>query len=510
MITGKLKSQVDQLWLEFHSGGITNPLTVIEQISYLMFARMLDLNETKNEKRSSRLGKTLASDRIYSSNQQHLRWHNFRELSGPKMLEVVRDEVFPFFRKEIISKTAIGAYLSDAQLMIQKPSLLVEAVNQIHALPLLDRDTKGDLYEYLLSKLTTAGINGQFRTPRHIIRAMVEMLAPKPDERICDPACGTAGFLISTMEYLTEQFSTPSLIHTEQDSDGKEVRIFPGDKLEPYKSHIQKHLLTGFDFDVTMLRIAAMNLLLHGIDSPNIHYQDTLGNSFTEKWPTQASNGFDVILANPPFKGTIDEEDVHSTLKSKVKTKKTELLFLMLIQRMLKIGGRCAVIVPDGVLFGTSGAHIATRKALVEENQLEAMISLPGGVFKPYAGVSTGILIFTKGGKTNNVFFYDLKNDGYSLDDKRNPIPKNDLPDLLSKWNEFKKSPSKFKNKAASAFCVTATEIINKDYDLSLNKYQDVVHENTAHRLPRAILADLIKIEENIQTELVEIERMLK
>ncbi len=260
MITGKLKSKIDQIWLDFHTGGITNPLTVIEQISYLMFARMLDLNEIKNEKRAVRLGKKLDKERVFNSNQQQLRWQNFKELPAQKMLELVRDEVFPFFRKEIISKTAIGEYLADAQLMIQKPSLLVLAVNRIEELPLTDRDTKGDLYEYLLSKLTTAGINGQFRSPRHIIRAMVEMIEPKPDERICDPACGTAGFLISTMEYLTEKYSTPSLIHIEKDEDGSEVKIFPGDKLEPYKSHIQKNLLTGFDFDVTMLRIAAMNL----------------------------------------------------------------------------------------------------------------------------------------------------------------------------------------------------------------------------------------------------------
>lgn len=527
MITGNLKSKIDQLWLEFHSGGITNPLTVIEQISYLMFARMLDINEMKNEKRASRLKKDLGEDRIFKKNQQHLRWQNFSQIQSDKMMDVVKNEVFPFFQKEMSKKSNIGAFLKDSQFMIQKPSLLVTAVNKISELPLNDRDTKGDLYEYLLSKLTTAGINGQFRSPRHLIRAMVEMVEPKPDEKICDPACGTAGFLVSSMEYLIEKYSSKELIHTEKDADGNEYQVFPGDKLSSYKDNIQNGLLTGFDFDATMLRIAAMNLLLHGIDSPNIQYQDTLASSFQDHWPKFSEDSFDVILANPPFKGTIDEENVDASLKSKVKTKKTELLFLVLMLRMLKMGGRCAVIVPDGVLFSGSTAHDSTRKLLVEENQLEAVISLPSGVFRPYAGVSTAILIFTKGGETKNVWFYDVEQDGYSLDDKRaaflpeekmGPTPKhklnadehakNNLPDLLSRWHK-RKSEEKKRLRTDQSFFVSKQEIVDQNYDLSINRYKKFIHKVKKTDSPKEIVSELKKIEDEIRDDLQKLETVL-
>jgi type I restriction enzyme M protein len=528
MITGALKSQVDQLWLEFHSGGITNPLTVIEQISYLMFARMLDINELKNEKRASRLNKDLGDERIFKKSQQHLRWQNFSQLPAREMLDVVKNEVFPFFQKEMAKKSNIGAFLKDAQFMIQKQSLLASAVAKIQELPLADRDTKGDLYEYLLSKLTTAGINGQFRSPRHVIRAMVEMVAPKPDQAICDPSCGTAGFLVSTMEYLIETYSSKNLIHTEKDIDDNEITIYPGDKLEPYKDNIQNGLLTGFDFDSTMLRIAAMNLLLHGIDSPNIQYQDTLAGSFQDHWPKFATGAFDVILANPPFKGTIDEENVDPTLKGKVKTKKTELLFLVLMLRMLKTGGKCAVIVPEGVLFGSSNAHVAVRKMLVEENQLEGVISLPSGVFKPYAGVSTAILIFTKGGDTKDVWFYDVRQDGYSLDDKRTQLlpddkmgasprgklseeehTKNNLPDLIARWNRRDKDEKKRK-RTEQSFFVPKTHIVEQGYDLSMNRYMETQHVILETQDPHELLSELLILESEIQKGIIDLQEALR
>ena len=407
MITGPLRNQVDRLWTEFWTGGITNPLTVIEQISFLMFARLLDIAETRAEKRAARLGKFHLGQ--FGKNEQHLRWGHFKNLPAEQMLKTVRDGVFHHFRKLGDGESTFAEYMKDAQLMIVKPSLLVSAVNMIDALPLTEGDTKGDLYEYLLSKLTTAGINGQFRTPRHIIRLMVDLVEPKPTEIVGDPACGTAGFLVGVMQHLLEKYTSPEgvIVH----DDGQ--KTFSGDLLEPYRKHIQSGMFHGYDFDTTMLRIAAMNLMLHGVESPDIHYQDALSNSFPERFPSQATDGFDVILANPPFKGSLDESDVHSSLTGKVKTKKTELLFVALFLRMLQLGGRAACIVPDGVLFGSSNAHLALRRLLVEENQLEGIISMPSGVFKPYAGVSTAILIFVKGGKTDRVWFYKMESDGF-------------------------------------------------------------------------------------------------
>src|SRR5689334_16520452 len=417
-LTTQLKSDIDKLWTEFWTGGITNPLTVIEQISFLMFARLLDVMETTGERKADRTKRPFQGR--FKGATDPRRWKNFKQKDASEMQRVVRDEVFPHFRK-LNGGTTFAEYMQDAQLMIQKPSLLVSAVNMIDKLPITEGDAKGDLYEYLLSKLNTAGINGQFRTPRHIIRFMVELLEPKPNETVGDPACGTAGFLVGVMKYLLEHHTSPQGMLK---GDNNET-IYTGDLLEPYRTHIQSGMFHGFDFDATMLRIASMNLMLHGVDNPGIHYQDTLSNSFPEKFAKQAMDGFDVILANPPFKGSLDEGDVHPTLTQAVKTKKTELLFLALILRMLKNGGRSATIVPDGVLFGSSKAHTALRTMLVNDNQLEAVISLPSGVFKPYAGVSTAILVFTKGGKTNHVFFYDVGNDGFSLDDKRDPISDN-------------------------------------------------------------------------------------
>jgi len=499
-LTTKQKGDIEKLWTEFWTGGITNPLTVIEQISFLMFARLLDIMETTGERRGERTKKPFKG-RFKGSNDPR-RWKNFKQKDAAEMLRVVRDEVFPHFRK-LNGGTTFGEYMQDAQLMVQKASLLVAAVNMIDKLPITEGDAKGDLYEFLLSKLTTAGINGQFRTPRHIIRFMVEMLEPKPTEILGDPACGTAGFLVGVMLYLLETYTSPK--GRLKGEDGK--TIYTGDLLEPYRHHIQNGMFHGFDFDATMLRIASMNLMLHGVDNPDIHYQDTLSNSFLEKFPKQASGGFDVILANPPFKGSLDAGDVHFTLTQAVKTKKTELLFVVLILRMLNKGGRSATIVPDGVLFGSSKAHTALRKLLVKDNQLEAVVSLPSGVFKPYAGVSTAILVFTKGGKTDHVFFYDVQADGLSLDDKRVDVSENDLPDALVCWR--KRSAKRDIDRTAKHFMVPMKEIEEKNFDLSINRYREMKHEEVKYDPPKKIIAKLRALEAQIAKDLGELEGML-
>lgn len=509
-LTTQQKSDIDKLWTEFWTGGITNPLTVIEQISFLMFARLLDVTETRNEKKAERTKKPFA--RIFSDKQQHLRWKSFKHLKAEEVLKVVRDGVFPHFRK-LNGGTTFGEYMADAQLMIQKPSLLVTAVNMIDKLPIIEGDAKGDLYEYLLGKLTTAGINGQFRTPRHVIRFMVELLEPRPSDTIGDPACGTAGFLVGVMQYLLETYTSKK--GRIKGSSGE--IIYTGDLLEDYRSHIQSGMFHGFDFDATMLRIASMNLMLHGVENPDIHYQDTLSNSFLDRFTKQAVDGFDVVLANPPFKGSLDASDVHPTLTQKVKTKKTELLFVALILRMLKKGGRSATIVPDGVLFGSSKAHVALRRLLVEENQLEAVISLPSGVFKPYAGVSTAIIVFTKGGKTDHVFFYDVQADGFSLDDKRDPsgpdvgivgpTKANDLYDAIERWR--KKSAKKDKDRTVKHFMVPVGEIEDKGFDLSINRYKETKHEEVQYDPPKKIIARLKKLEAEIAKDLNALEGML-
>jgi type I restriction enzyme M protein len=512
-LTTAYKSKIDALWLDFHSGGITNPITVIEQISYLMFARLLDISESREEKRAARLKKDFK--RTFPEKQQHLRWSHFRNEGGDRMLAIVRDEFFPFMRTNL-QQHPLGRYLKDANCLIPSGNLLSRAVAAIEELPLTEGDAKGDIYEYLLGKLSTAGIAGQFRSPRHIIAAMVEMLDPKPTETVCDPACGTGGFLISVMLYLYEKYTSAALVEIDEEGN----KHYPGDLLEPYLSHIRGEMFHGFDFDITMLRTAAMNLLLHNVEAPSIHYQDTLGSSFSEKFPKECSNFFDVILANPPFKGMIDLENVDPMLKSKVKTKKTELLFLVLILHMLKMGGRAAVIVPDGVLFGSSQAHVAVRQLIVDDNQLEAVISLPAGVFKPYAGVSTAILIFAKGGRTDEVWFYDVQADGYSLDDKRTPQPdKNDLPDLVKQWKA--RNPKKKKgdlsseasakgDRSAKHFFVPVADIRENKYDLSLNRYKVTEHKETTYEPPKTILQRMNVLGQEVLKDMAELEGILK
>jgi type I restriction enzyme M protein len=514
MITGDLKNRIDALWTDFWTGGITNPLTVIEQITFLMYSRLLDMQERKDEKRASVTGQPF--HRRFGEDEQDCRWETWRHYGAEQMLPHVRDRVFPHFRRLAERTTGPGSqfasFMKDAQLMIQKPSLLVKAVNAVQDLPLERGDTKGDLYEYLLSKLTTAGINGQFRTPRHIIRLMVELVQPKPTDRICDPSCGTAGFLIETYEYLLRNYTSEAGRHVEV-VDGDERVTYSGDLLvsQGHRHHVDTDMFHAYDFDATMLRIATMNLVMHGVAEPDVHYQDTLSQSFEERHPKGSKNAFDLILANPPFKGSLDEYDVASDLLRIVKTKKTELLFIALILRMLKVGGRSATIVPDGVLFGSSKAHVQLRQHLIENNQLEAVISLPSGVFKPYAGVSTAILIFAKGGRTQDVFFYDVQSDGYTLDDKRTQIGngKGDLPDVLAKYRQWCDGAVELGDRTAQAFGVRVDEIRAHHYDLSLNRYKIQAITSVAHEDPRDILNSLVETESQILKDLIELKDLL-
>ena len=507
MITGELRAQVDRLWDAFWSGGISNPLEVIEQITYLLFIKRLDELHTAQEKKANRLQRSIENP-IFKPKQQELRWSRFKNLKADQMSKIVSEKVFPFI-KELKSGREDSTYqhhMKDARFTIPNPGLLAKVVDMIDKIPMEDRDTKGDLYEYMLSKIATAGQNGQFRTPRHIIRLMVEMVAPHPNDIVCDPACGTAGFLVAAGEYLREH-------HPE---------IFTDDEL---RHHFNETLFNGFDFDSTMLRIGSMNMLLHGVENPNIRYKDSLSEEHAGE-----DERYTLVLANPPFAGSLDYENTAKDLQRIVKTKKTELLFLALFLRLLKPGGRAGVIVPDGVLFGSSNAHKALRKILVEDQKLDAVISLPRGVFKPYAGVSTAILIFTKtnSGGTDYVWFYDIEADGWTLDDKRTPLlsedklgpapstalsadehAKNNLPDVVARWTKRVGAESE-RPRTAQSFCVTKAEIAADGYDLSLNHYKEVIHEEVAHQHPREILKDLSQMEAEIQQGMKELEAMLQ
>jgi type I restriction enzyme M protein len=424
----KLRSQVDSLWDKLWSGGLSNPLDAIEQLSYLIFLKQLDEREQDAERAAKK--RSLKSQPLFSS--EELRWSYWSRLPGDKALKIVKDKVFPFL-KQLGSKTgSFGEHMATAEFKINKPSLLIEACKAIDEMQISaqNQDVQGDLYEYLLSRLNTAGTNGQFRTPRHIIRMMVQMIDPQPGQRIIDPAAGTCGFLVNAWQYLLET-------HTDKRDLTYDEEGWPhgltGSKLSPEEWRFsQGEGFTGYDSDsgMTMLRIGSMNLMLHGLTAPRFHYTDTLSKAFNEE------SRYDVVLANPPFKGAIDASDVNPTLPTKVK--KTEILFLHLFLRLLDNGGRAAVIVPDGVLFGSSNAHVEARKKLIEQNRLDAVVSMPSGVFRPYAGVSTAILIFTKGAKTDQIWFYDMEHDGLSLDDKRQKVPENDIPDILTCWKNRK------------------------------------------------------------------------
>ncbi|UPT58340.1 N-6 DNA methylase [Geobacillus thermoleovorans] len=484
MLTGELRNKVDKIWETFWTGGITNPLTVIEQFTYLLFIKGLDEAETQREQEAALLG--IEFERIFPEDKQHLRWSKFKNLEASQMYEIVSKEVFPFIKSLHGNKnSAYAKYMSDAIFMIPTPQMLSKIVDGIDKLPLKDRDLQGDLYEYLLSKIATAGTNGQFRTPRHIIKMMVELVKPTPEDIIVDPAAGSAGFLVAAGEYLRKHRSDLFLVQS-------------------LKEHFNNHMFYGFDMDRTMLRIGAMNMMLHGIENPNIEYRDSLSEQNKDK------DKYTLVLANPPFKGSLDYDAVSNDLLKVVKTKKTELLFLALFLRILKTGGRCACIVPDGVLFGSSKAHKDIRKEIVENHKLEAIISMPSGVFKPYAGVSTAIMIFTKTGVggTDQVWFYDMKADGYSLDDKRTPIEENDIPDIIARFHN--REAEKERKRTEQSFFVPVEEIRENDYDLSINKYKEIEYEEVQYEAPSVILERVETLEKEIMQGLQELKEMIR
>ena len=499
MVTGALKSKIDSLWEIFWTGGLTNPLDVIEQMTYLMFIHDLDEADNRRAKEAAMLDIPYQSifaeeikigDRVVAG--QQLKWSTFHDFPSARMYSTVQEFVFPFIKTlHGDRQSAYSTYMADAIFKIPTPLMLEKIVSAMDDLylqmaQLQSADVRGDVYEYLLSKLSTAGVNGQFRTPRHIIRMIVDLMEPRADDIICDPACGTSGFLVAASDFLKEN-------HKEEVLFNKKNR-----------EHYMNHMFHGFDMDRTMLRIGAMNMMTHGVENPIIEYRDSLSdqNPDTDK--------YSLILANPPFKGSLDYDIVSADLLKVCKTKKTELLFLALFLRMLRVGGRCACIVPDGVLFGSSKAHKALRKALIDEIRLEAVISMPSGVFKPYAGVSTGILIFTKTGHggTDNVWFYDMKADGFSLDDKRSKIDENDIPDIIARFRNLE--AEKGRERTEQSFFVPKEEIANNDYDLSINKYKKIEYVPVEYPPTEEILANLRDLETQIQKEMDELAELLK
>ena len=489
MITGELKNKIDALWDIFAAGGLVNPLEVIEQITYLMFIHDLDEADNTRAKESAMLGLPYQSifseevkigERTISGNQ--LKWSVFHDFPADRMYSVMQEWVFPFIKTLHSDKnSAYSKYMDDAIFKLPTPLVLskvVDSLDEIYAVmnEIQTTDVRGDVYEYLLSKIAQSGRNGQFRTPRHIIRMMVELMDPSSDEIICDPACGTSGFLVVAGEYLKEK----------------------------KKDHYMNHMFHGYDMDRTMLRIGAMNMMTHGIDNPFIEYRDSLSDQNQDK------EQYSLVLANPPFKGILDAESVSGNLLKVCKTKKTELLFLTLFLRILKIGGRCACIVPDGVLFGSSKAHKSIRKEIVENQRLEAVISMPSGVFKPYAGVSTAILIFTKTehGGTDHVWFYDMKADGFSLDDKRTPVAENDIPDIIERFENREKEVDR--KRTEQSFMVPKKDIVENEYDLSINKYKEVEYIPVEYPPTSEIMANIRELENEIGKEMDELEKLLK
>ena len=499
MITGELKNKIDSLWDIFAAGGLTNPLDVIEQMTYLMFIHDLDEADNTHAKEAVMLG--LPFESIFAGSVQigertvegsQLKWSVFRDFPAGRMYSVVQEMVFPFIKNLHGNKdSAYSKYMADAIFKLPTPLLLekvVTAMDGIYAqmAQLKIADTRGDVYEYLLSKIATAGLNGQFRTPRHIIRMMVELMQPNPEDVICDPACGTSGFLVAASDYLKENCKNEVFFNRQN------------------KEHYMNRMFHGFDMDRTMLRIGAMNMMTHGVDNPFIEYRDSLSDQNPDK------EKYSLILANPPFKGSLDYDIVSADLLKVCKTKKTELLFLALFLRMLKVGGRCACIVPDGVLFGSSTAHKAIRKELVEGNRLEAVVSMPSGVFKPYAGVSTAVLIFTKTGHggTDHVWFYDMTADGFSLDDKRSPVEKNDIPDIIARFHNLQAEADR--QRTEKSFFVPKSEIVDNGYDLSINKYKKTEYTPVEYPPTSEIMAEIRELEKEISVAMDELDKMLK
>lgn len=487
MITGEIRNKVDKIWTDMWAGGITNPLTVIEQLTYLMFIRSLDEKELENESFEALSGEKLPKIFPQDEEGQALRWSKFKRKDAREIYEIVGTKVFPFIKAmNGESTSAFSRYMQDAMFLIPTPQVLqkiITGLDELYEHDIKDLDMQGDLYEYMLGKLATAGQNGQFRTPKHIREMMVRLVAPTPKDKICDPACGTAGFLVSSAEYIREKY--------ESEMTSEEWEHFAGD------------MFTGFDTDRTMLRLSAMNLMLHSITQPRIDYVDSVSKQ------NSISSAYDIVLANPPFTGTIDAESINDNLKSVCKTKKTELLFVALFLRMLRKGGRCSCIVPDGVLFGTTKAHKALRQELVENHQLQAVISMPSGVFKPYAGVSTAVLVFTKtgAGGTDKVWFYDMKADGYSLDDKRSSIKENDIPDIIARFHnpegEVNRKPTE------QSFFVEKSDIVDNDYDLSINRYKEIVYEKVVYDAPEVIMTRLDELNLDIASKMEELRGLI-
>ena len=498
MVTGELKNKIDGLWDIFAAGGLVNPLEVIEQITYLMFIHDLDDMDNKRAKESAMLGlpyKSIFVDEVKMGDRTidgtQLKWSVFHDFPADRMYTVMQEWVFPFIKTLHDDKnSAYSKYMEDAIFKLPTPLVLSKVVDCLDVIyELMNEaqvvDIRGDVYEYLLSKIAQSGLNGQFRTPRHIIRMMVELMDPSADEIICDPACGTSGFLIVTADYLKKEKKSEILFDKQK------------------KDHYMNHMFHGYDMDRTMLRIGAMNMMTHGIDNPDIEYRDSLSDQNSDK------DKYTLVLANPPFKGSLDAESVSGDLLKVCKTKKTELLFLALFLRILKIGGRCACIVPDGVLFGSSTAHKAIRKEIVENQRLEAVVSMPSGVFKPYAGVSTAILIFTKTehGGTDNVWFYDMTADGLSLDDKRAPVAENDIPDIIERFKHLENE--KERKRTEKSFLVPKQEIVDNEYDLSINKYKEVEYVAVEYPPTSEIMANIRELEIEIGNEMDELEQLL-
>ena len=498
MVTGELKQQVDKVWNAFWSGGIANPMEVIEQITYLLFIKRLDELHTLAEAVANRFKEPIKNPIFPDGDDDagrrprpyaDLRWSHFKNFPPQDMYDVIDQNVFPFIRGMGEAGSSFATNMKDARFTIPTPALLSKVVDLLNDIPMDDIDAKGDIYEYMLSKLATSGQNGQFRTSRHIIKLMVDMTAPTPGDKIIDPAAGTAGFLMEAAHYLREH-------HPEIWADAAS------------RDHFNRIAFTGYDSDASMSRIGSMNMQLHGIENPTIERRDSLAEEHA-----LGEGGYTLVLANPPFAGSLDYETTAKDLLSVVKTKKTELLFLALMIRLLKNGGRAAVIVPDGVLFGSSTAHRALRRMLVDDHKLEAVIKLPSGTFKPYTGVSTAILLFqkTSSGGTDNVWFYEVRADGFTLDDKRTPIDTNDLPDIVARWSSLSRpgSPELSRPRTAQSFLVPRDEIAAQGYDLSLNRYKEIEHEVVEHRPPEEILAELMALEQEIMDATVALARTL-
>lgn len=492
MITGEIKNRIDSIWDSFWTGGITNSITILEQMTYLFFMKMLDDTQLKKEATANVLGITI-KEPIFKDGTWHnpdtdkevaysnLRWHKFINFDAEKLYGTISKDVFVFIKTLNEGKeSAYSRFMENATFLIPNPRTLVKLVEGISRLDMNNRDAMGDVYEYVLGKMAASGNNGQFRTPRHIIRMMVELMEPGLNDIICDPAMGSAGFIVESAKYISE--------HNKAKLMKKE-----------HAEHYRNNMFHGFDTDQTMLRIGAMNLMLHGVDKPDIEYKDSLStdNSDTECYT--------LCLANPPFAGSLDKESVNKSLLAITKTKKTELLFIALFTRMLQTGGRCASIVPDGVLFGNSSGHKAVRKELIDNQRLQAVISMPSGVFQPYAGVSTAILIFTKtnAGGTDKVWFYDMKADGYSLDQKRTEVKDNDIPDIIARFKNLQEEASR--TRKDQSFLVPVEEIRQNDYDLSINKYKEIEREKIEYEKPEIIISRIKTLEQEIAKAIEEL-----